>query len=97
MMDEKTEFARLGMTFRPASQPASSIRLTMLPDPPENERDMLQFPHMAAANLALDGYFRHIVGRDDVLVGSEGYLCLRAGEARIRQLEEENRRLRAGE
>jgi len=54
----------------------------MLPDPPENERDMLQFPHIAAANLMLEGYFRHILGRDDVLVGSEGYLCLRAGEAR---------------
>ena len=82
MMDEKTEIARLGMTSRPASQSAASIRLTMLPDPPETERDMLQFPHIATANLMLEGYFRHILGRDDVLVGSEGYLCRRAGEAR---------------
>ena len=70
------------MTSRPASQSAASIRLTMLPDPPETERDMLQFPHIAAANLMLEGYFRHILGREDVLVGSEGYLCRRAGEAR---------------
>ena len=57
-------------------------KLTMLPDPPEEERDMQQLPHMAKAILTLRAYYRYYLGRTDVLVNGEGYLCRRAGEAR---------------
>ena len=56
-------------------------KLTPLPDPPGEEL-MEQFPHFASAALTLDAYFRHSLGRDDVLVNGDGYLCRRAGEAR---------------
>ena len=57
-------------------------QLTVLPDPPEEERDMQQFLHSADAALTLRAYFSHIRGRSDVLVSGEGYMCRRAGEAR---------------
>ena len=64
------------------AKPAAHTRLTMLPDPPEDERDMQQLPHMANAILTLRAYFRFTLGRSNVLVSGEGYLCRRAGEAR---------------
>ena len=64
------------------ARPAARIHLTELPDPPENERDMQQFPHMANAVLVLRAHYRHTLGRSDVLVNGEGYLCRRAGEVR---------------
>ena len=64
------------------ARPAARIHLTELPDPPENERDMQQFRHMANAVLTLRAHYRHTLGRSDVLVNGEGYLCRRAGEAR---------------
>ena len=57
-------------------------KLTPLPDPPGEERDMQQLPHMAKAILTLRAYYRYYLGRTDVLVNGEGYLCRRAGEAR---------------
>ncbi len=64
------------------AKPAGPTHLTMLPDPPEEERDMQQLPHIANAVLVLRAYYRHTLGRSDVLVSGEGYLCRRAGEAR---------------
>ena len=61
---------------------AARPQLTLLPDPPEDERDMQQFPYLANAVLTLRAYFQHALGRRDVLVNGEGYLCPRAGEAR---------------
>ena len=43
---------------------------------------MEQFPHFASAALTLRAFFHHFLGRDDVLVNGDGYLCRRAGEAR---------------
>ena len=64
------------------ARPEVRPHLTVLPDPPEEERDMQQFLHSANAALSLRAYFRHTRGRSDVLVSGEGYLCRRAGEAR---------------
>jgi Uma2 family endonuclease len=64
------------------TRPVARPNLTLLPDPPEEERDMQQLPHMAKAILTLRAYFKHSLGRTDVLVNGEGYLCRRAGEAR---------------
>ena len=63
-------------------KPEVRPKLTTLPDPPEEERDMQQFEHSAYAAVTLYAYFAHIQGRSDVLVSGEGYLCRRAGEAR---------------
>ena len=63
------------------AKPVSYPTLTYLPDPPEEDR-MEQLPHMASAALTLRAYFRHVLGRSDVLVSGDGYLCRRAGEAR---------------
>ena len=64
------------------ARPEVRPHLTVLPDPPEEERDMQQFLHSADAALTLLAYFQHIRGRSDVLVNGDGYLCRRAGEAR---------------
>ena len=64
------------------ARPAASIRLTRLPDPPEDERDMQQFRHASNAAMILRAYFSYTLGRSDVLASGEGYLCRRAGEAR---------------
>ena len=64
------------------AKPVAHPKLTLLPDPPEEERDMQQLPHMAKAILTLRAYYRYFLGRTDVLVNGEGYLCCRAGEAR---------------
>ena len=64
------------------ARPEVRPHLTVLPDPPEEERDMQQFSHSANAAMTLRAYFSHIRGRSDVLVSGEGYLCRRAGEAR---------------
>ena len=64
------------------ARPVARPKLTPLPDPPDEERDMQQLPHMAKAILTLRAYYRHFLGRTDVLVNGEGYLCRRAGEAR---------------
>ena len=64
------------------ARPEVRPHLTVLPDPPEEERDMQQFLHSADAALTLHAYFRHIRDLNNVLVSGEGYLCRRAGEAR---------------
>ncbi len=51
-----------------------------LPDPPRDPDAMRQLPFIARANLILDAHFRSL-GRSDVLVNGEGYLCT---DARIR-------------
>jgi len=48
-----------------------------LPDPPRIIDAMQQFPHIADANTILGAHFRRL-GRNDVLVGGEGYLCATA-------------------
>ena len=63
------------------ARPIVHPQLTPLPDPPGEEL-MEQFPHFASAALTLRAYFHHYMGRDDVLVNGDGYLCRRAGEAR---------------
>ena len=72
------------MTTRSEPQPASAYPgLTMLPDPPEDDEDtQQQRPHVARIDQTLRGYYHHVLGRDDVLVGGEGYLCREASEAR---------------
>lgn len=64
------------------AKPVARPKLTHLPDPPDEERDMQQLPHMAKAILTLRAYYGYFLGRTDVLVNGEGYLCRRAGEAR---------------
>lgn len=64
------------------ARPIAGPKLTPLPDPPDEERDMQQLPHMAKAILTLRAYYRYFLGRTDVLVNGEGYLCRRAGDAR---------------
>ena len=54
--------------------------LTQLPDPEEDR--MQQFPHFTRTGEILRAYFRLALGRNDVLVSGDGYLCRRAGEAR---------------
>ena len=59
-------------------------RLTMLPDPSEDDEDRTQQQrkHVARIDQVLRGYFQHTLGRSDVLVGGEGYLCQEARQAR---------------
>ena len=63
------------------ARPEVRPHLTVLPDPPEEDR-MQQYPHFTRAATILRAYFRYILGRNDVLVSGDGYLCRRAGEAR---------------
>lgn len=49
-------------------------RIISLPDPPRNPDAMEQLPFISRINLTLDAYFRRL-GRNDVLVNGEGYLC----------------------
>ncbi len=63
------------------AKPVTHPKLTPLPDPPE-ENLMEQFPYFAEAAMTLRAYFRHALGRDDVLVNGDGYLCRRASEVR---------------
>ena len=63
------------------AKPIVHPKLTLLPDPPEEDR-MQQYPHFTRASVLLNAYFRHALGRNDVLVNGDGYLCRRASEAR---------------
>ena len=63
------------------ARPVVHPKLTMLPDPTEEDR-MQQYPHFTKAATVLDAFFHHALGRSDVLVSGDGYLCRRAGEAR---------------
>ena len=62
------------------AKPVVQPKLTPLPDPDEDR--MQQFPHFVRAGTILRAYFRQTLGRSDVLVSGDGYLCRRAGEAR---------------
>ena len=65
------------MTTKPAqqSQPdRQQAQIEALPDPPKKPDAMQQLPHISRINLILDAYFRSL-GRTDVLVNGEGYLC----------------------
>ena len=62
------------------AKPVAQPKLTPLPDPEEDR--MQQFTHFVRAGSILRAYFRHALGRNDVLVSGDGYLCRRAGEAR---------------
>ena len=69
------------MTTKPAlhSQPVDRRgRIVPLPDPPRNSDGMQQLPHISNINLTLDAHYRGL-GRDDVLVNGEGYLCTSPG------------------
>ena len=68
------------MTTRPAMEPSVEIpqgaqqaKVEPLPDPKRKPDAMRQFPDVSRAYLILE---RHFSSRPDVLVGSEGYLCL---------------------
>ncbi len=63
------------------ARPVAHPKLTQLPNPPEEYR-MQQFPHFTRAGVILHAYFRQALGRNDVLVSGDGYVCRRAGEAR---------------
>lgn len=63
------------------ARPTVHPKLTQLPDPPEESR-MQQYPHFTRTAEILRAYFRVALGRNDVLVSGDGYLCRRAGEAR---------------
>ena len=63
------------------AKPNVHPKLTELPNPPEEDR-MQQYPHFTRAAVILNAYFRHALGRNDVLVNGDGYLCRRASEAR---------------
>lgn len=62
------------------AKPVVQPKLTPLPDPEEDR--MQQFTHFVRAGAILRAYFRQALGRNDVLVSGDGYLCRRAGEAR---------------
>ena len=62
------------------AKPVVQPKLTPLPDPEEYR--MQQFTHFVRAGAILRAYFRQALGRNDVLVSGDGYLCRRAGEAR---------------
>lgn len=62
------------------AKPVVQPKLTLLPDPEEFR--MQQFTHFVRAGAILRAYFRHALGRNDVLASGDGYLCRRAGEAR---------------
>ena len=65
------------MTTKPArhSHPVDEQgRIVPLPDPPRKLDGMQQFQHIANFNLTLGAYYRRL-GRNDVLVNAEGYLC----------------------
>lgn len=63
------------------AKPTIHPKLTELPNPPEEDR-IQQYPHFTRAAVILNAYFRHALGRNDVLVNGDGYLCRRASEAR---------------
>ena len=63
------------------AKPIVHPKLTFLPSPPEEDR-MQQYPHFTRAAVILRAYFRQLLGRTDVLVSGDGYVCRRAGEAR---------------
>ena len=63
------------------AKPIAHPKLTFLPSPPEEDR-MQQYPHFTRAAVILRAYFRQLLGRTDVLVSGDGYVCRRAGEAR---------------
>ena len=65
------------MTTKPARQshPVDDEgRIVPLPDPPRKLDRMQQYEHIANFNVTLGAYYRRL-GRNDVLVNSEGYLC----------------------
>ncbi len=68
----------ISQTVSPSPSPPAA-RLTVLPDPPQSPDMALQIPFIARANLILEAHYR---SRPDVVVISDGYLCLEAGNAR---------------
>ena len=68
----------ISQTVSPSPAPPAA-RLTVLPDPPQSPDMALQIPFIARANLILADHYR---SRPDVVVISNGYLCLEAGNAR---------------
>ena len=56
-------------------RPRPSDKLARLPDPPREPEAMQQIPLIALILFIIKDFFE---GRDDVLVGSEGYLCREA-------------------
>ena len=70
------------MTTQPASPAqltATAVRLTLLPDPPKPMDMATQLPTIARVNMILQDRY---VGRPDVLVSGEGYLCRDAADLR---------------
>ncbi len=57
-------------------RPRPTDELARLPDPPREPEAMQQIPLIALILFAIKDFFE---GREDVLVGSEGYLCREAG------------------
>lgn len=73
------------MTTKPArhSHPVDEQGdIVPLPDPPRKLDRMQQFSHASNINLTLNAYFRGL-GRSDVLVNGEGYLCVSPGTRSI--------------
>ena len=69
------------MTTKPARQSHPTDEqghIVPLPDPPRNPDGMQQLPHISRINVILDAYYRGL-GRNDVLVNGEGYLCTSPG------------------
>ena len=60
---------------RSGLRPQPSDKLARLPDPPREPEAMQQIPLIALILFVIKDFFE---GRDDVLVGSEGYLCREA-------------------
>ena len=56
-------------------RPQPSDKLARLPDPPREPEAMQQIPLIALILFVIKDFFE---GREDVLVGSEGYLCREA-------------------
>lgn len=74
------------MTTKPArhSHPVDEQGyIVPLPDPPRKLDRMQQFTHASNINLTLNAYFREL-GRNDVLINGEGYLCVSPGTRSIR-------------
>lgn len=61
--------------LRQSPQDGHRAEVEPLPDPPKKPDAMRQLPFIARANLILEAYFLGM-GRSDVLVNGEGYLCI---------------------
>ena len=69
------------MTTKPARQSHPVYEqgnIVPLPDPPRKLDGIQQFHHISNIHVTLDSYFLRL-GRDDVLVNGEGYLCTTPG------------------